>query len=105
MKKVSSKSKIFISFCAVILAVKSRKKVRWTDLVFGVLIGIPNYFSTRFMLLSLSQVPAVVAYPSYSVSSIVLVTLVGVIVFKEKLSRRKLMAMGVILAALVLLNL
>lgn len=89
----------------VSLCIAKKQKITIADFLCGLAIGIPNYFSTRFMLLSLSRVPAVVAYPSYSVSSIVLVTLVGVIVFKEKLSRRKLMAMGVILAALVLLNL
>lgn len=73
--------------------------------LFGLAIGVPNYFSSRFLLLSLSQVPAVVAYPSFSVGVIVLVTLMGVLAFKEKLSRRKLIAMGMIMAALALLNL
>jgi len=50
-------------------------------------------------------VPAVIAYPSYSVSSIVLVTLGGILLFKERLSRRKMAALAIILAALVLLNL
>ena len=89
----------------VSLCIVKKQKITIADFLCGLAIGIPNYYSTRFMLLSLSRVPAVVAYPSYSVSSIVLVALVGVIVFKEKLSRRKLLAMGVILAALVLLNL
>ena len=46
-----------------------------------------------------------IAYPSFSVGTIVLVTLVGVLCFKEKLSRRKLIALGVILVSLALLNL
>ena len=66
---------------------------------------MPNYFSARFLLLSLSAVPAVIAYPSYSVGTIVLIALVGKVFFKERLSRRQLVAMGVILAALILLNL
>ena len=82
-----------------------KQKLALQDLLCGIAISIPNYYSARFMLLSLSEVPAVVAYPSYSVSSIVLVTLVGVFAFREKLSRRKLAALGLILAALVLLNL
>ena len=90
--------------CAGLCLLK-KQKLAAADVLFGIAISIPNYFSTRFMLLSLSQVPAVVAYPSYSVSSIVLVTLVGVFAFREKLSRRKLAALGMILAALVLLNL
>ena len=82
--------------CAGLCLLK-KQKLAAADVLFGIAI--------RFMLLSLSQVPAVVAYPSYSVSSIVLVTLVGVFAFREKLSRRKLAALGMILAALVLLNL
>jgi len=65
---------------------------------------VPNYFSARFLLLSLSAVPAVIAYPTYSVGTIVLITLVGRLCFGEKLSRRQIVAMGVILAALALLN-
>jgi len=89
----------------VLLAWAKRQKLAIADIAFGLLVGVPNYFSARFLLLSLSAVPAVVAYPSYSVGTIVLIALVGRAVFGEKLSRRQMIAMGVILAALVLLNL
>ena len=56
------------------------------------------------MLLSLSEIPAVVAYPTYSVGTIVAVTLAGLLLFKEKLSKRQLTALTIILAALVMLN-
>lgn len=75
------------------------------DALFGLLIGIPNYFSTRFLLLSLNQLPAVVVYPTFSAGTIVLVSLAGMLLFNEKLKGRKWMALGIILAALVLLNL
>lgn len=71
---------------------------------FGLLIGIPNYGSALFLLRSLSSIPAMIAYPTYSVASIVLVTLMGVMVFKEKLSHRQGVSMMIIFAALVLLN-
>ena len=45
-----------------------------------------------------------IAYPTYSVATIVMVTLVGVAVFREKLSRRQIVSMLLIFAALVLLN-
>lgn len=75
------------------------------DAAFGMLIGIPNYLSSRFLLLSLAHVPAVIAYPTYSVGTIVLVTLLGKLLFGERLSRRQLAALGVILVSLALLNL
>ncbi|MBQ2955742.1 MAG: DMT family transporter [Clostridia bacterium] len=90
--------------CAA-LCIAKKQSFGWKEALFGLLVGIPNYFSARFLLLSLKDVPAVVAYPSFSVGTIVLVTVVGVLCFKEKLSRRKMIALGVILVSLALLNL
>ncbi len=90
--------------CAVLCVVR-KQPVGWREALWGLMIGVPNYFSARFLLLSLKDLPAVVAYPCFSVGTIVLVTLVGALCFKEKLSRRKLIALGVILVSLVLLNL
>lgn len=89
----------------VLACLAKRQGLTRSDAAFGLLIGIPNYCSARFLLLSLADIPAMIAYPTYSVASIVLVTLVGVAVFKERLSRRQMAAMLVIFAALVLLNL
>ena len=97
----------FLAACVlcVLLAAAKRQKLTLFDVLFGLLVGVPNYFSARFLLLSLGAVPAVIAYPSYSVGTIVLVTLVGRAAFGERLSRRQIAAMGVILTALILLNL
>jgi len=89
----------------VALCIVRKQTLCWQDAIFGLLIGVPNYCSARFLLLSLNSVPAVVAYPSFSVGTIVLVTIAGMVFFGEKLSRRKWAAMAIILAALVLLNL
>ena len=90
--------------CAGLALLRRQGMTMW-DALCGMLIGVPNYFSARFLLLSLSQVPAVVAYPTYSVATIVLITVVGMLAFGERLTRRQKLAMGVILVALVLLNL
>jgi len=76
----------------------------WKDVLFGVMLGVPNFFSCRFLLKSLSAVPAVIAYPTYSVAAVVVVTMAGVIAFKEKLSKKQWLSLGMILVALVLLN-
>ena len=90
---------------AILLALRQGEKPRVPDVLAGALIGVPNYFSARFILLALGQVPAVVVYPVYSVGTIVLITLIGIVAFRERLNRRKAIAMGLILAALALLNL
>lgn len=89
--------------CAVLVVVKKERPGRW-EVLFGLLIGIPNYFSARFLLKSLEQLSAVIVYPTYSVATIVAVTLAGVCFFKERLGRRQWLALGIILVALVLLN-
>ena len=88
----------------VLLCIIRKQTPGAMDMLFGLAIGIPNYYSARFLLLSIGEIPAMVAYPSFSVGTIIVVALVGVLCFREKLNRRKLVALGVILAALVLLN-
>lgn len=101
---------LFYTFLAALIlafamALYKRETVKAADVFSGVLIGIPNYFSARFILLALGQVSAVVVYPVYSVGTIIVITLVGLIVFHEKLSRQKTCAMALILIALAVLNL
>ena len=89
---------------AFLLVLKSKKKVSPKDVIFGVILGVPNYFSSRFLLLSLSSMSAVVVYPTYSVATMIVITVVGVLAFKEKLDRKKAIALGMIVLALGLLN-
>lgn len=92
-----------LALCGAMCIVK-KQRLALADVLFGAAVGIPNYLSSKFLLLSLGSVPAVAAYPTFSVGTIVLVTAAGVLLFKEKLEKRKLIALGVILAALALLN-
>lgn len=100
---------LFITFIvafllALLAAFKAKNKISVKDVLFGVIIGVPNYYSARFLLLALGSVDAVLAYPMYSVTTIVVITLVGILAFREKVSAKKMWALGMIAAALVLLN-
>lgn len=101
---------IFFTFLAALLlcaaiAVCKKESLSKKDIACGVMIGVPNYFSAIFLLNSLLHVPAIIVYPTYSVSTIICVTLSGILFFKEKLSRQQIFAIVLILIALVLLNL
>jgi len=87
------------------LCIYKKQGLSLMDVVFGLAIGIPNYFSALFLLRSLEAIPAVVAYPSYSAGTIIMITVVSMLIFKERLNKRKMIALGIILAALVFLNL
>lgn len=93
---------LLLSVVGVIL---SGEKIEKKDFAFGLLIGVPNYFSARFLLLALGSVEAVIAYPVYSVATLITITATGLIAFHEKLSRKKAVALLMIVAALCLLNL
>lgn len=101
---------LFTFACAGLLSlilwlVRERKEGCAWDVLLGVLVGIPNYFSARFLLQALHTLPASVVYPVYSAATIAAVAVCGIVLFGEKTDRRKRIALGLILAALVLLNL
>jgi multidrug transporter EmrE-like cation transporter len=89
--------------CTVLVLVK-KEKPGLRELLYGSLIGIPNFFSAKFLLEALTKLPAVVVYPSFSVATMLIVTLAGVAVFRERLSKQQWIALAAIIIALVFLN-
>jgi len=89
--------------CAILFGLK-REKAGIREVFFGLLIGIPNFFSAKFLLAALKTVPAVIVYPVCSVGTILVVTMAGVLLFRERLEKKQWLALGMILMALVLLN-
>ena len=96
----------FVAALLLCLALMFARKQRpgAVEVLFGVLIGIPNFFSAKFLLGALESVPAVIAYPTYSVATLLIITLTGVVLFHEKLRKHQWGALVIILLALVLLN-
>lgn len=90
-------------FCILCMLVKGQRIGKW-EVLFGLLIGIPNFYSSKFLLRALEAVAAVIAYPVYSVAGILVVTMAGVLLFRERLEKRQWIALAIILAALILLN-
>lgn len=75
------------------------------ELGYGTLLGIPNFFSSLFLLKSLDTVAAVIAFPTFSVAVILVVAVAGIFVFHEHLQRRQFIGGILICIALALLNL
>ncbi len=86
------------------LVVYKKERPGFREFLYGTLIGIPNFYSARFLLGALTKLPAVVVYPSFSVATMLIVTLTGVAVFRERLSKVQWIALAAIIAALILLN-
>ena len=81
------------------------ERLGWKELGFGLLLGVPNFLSSLFLLKALATVPAVIAFPTYSVATILVVALAGLLIFREKLSKKQVIGSFLICVALVLLNL
>ena len=87
-----------------VLVLRNRERITKQEVLFGILIGVPNYFSARFLLWALADVPAVIAYPTYSIAAMAVIGAAGVLVFREKLTKRQWTAYGMVILAVGLLN-
>ena len=87
------------------LVIWRKERLGKAELLFGVLVAFPNYFSSKFLLAALEQLDAVITYPCYNVGTILIATLMGIFFFRERLRKNQWVAMAAIVAALILLNL
>ena len=94
---------VALILCVGLIVVK-KESFSWKDIAFGILLGVPNYFSASFLLKALNDFAAVIVFPTFSVATVVVISMTGVLAFKEKLSKKQWIGIGVILIALVLLN-
>ena len=88
----------------VLLIMAKKERMGWKDVCFGILLGMPNYFSAKFLLKALNDLAAVVVFPTFSVATMVVISMAGLFIFKEKLSKKQWIGIGMILVALALLN-
>lgn len=87
-----------LGIIALIFAlITKRVQLKWKNVVGGIFLGIPNYFSIYFLLLALENgLDGSVAYPISNILIVGSSALVGYFLFKERLS--KLNIVGVCLA-------
>ena len=94
---------VAMALCTGIMVYK-RERPGIRELLFGTAIGVPNFFASKFLLLALKDLPSVVVFPSFSIATMLIVTMAGVVFFKERLHIRQWLALAAIIAALLLLN-
>lgn len=86
-----------------------RRPIRREAVLRGLLLGIPNFASTYFLLESLKAPVfaglSAVVYALYSVLGVTLAFAAGALLWRERVTRRNLVGVGVAIAAIVLLNL
>lgn len=84
--------------------ITGKSKFALKNLLWGIALGVPNFLTLWFFFRSLDsgQLESTQVYPIYNIGVVVLSTFVGLILFKEKLSRSNwfgiLLSVGAILA-------
>ena len=99
-----STAALFAYLLSLLEKKKTGKKILALELLSGVFVGIPNYFSSYLLLRSLQTLPAFVASPLFSTGTILLVLVICAVFLGERLGRFQLFGIGLILAALVFLG-
>lgn len=95
-----------LTFFLMVRAIRKGKETySAVDLISGICVGIPNYFHSALLLAAVTCLPAYIVYPCFSVGTILVVTIVSVLVLKDRLTKQQTAGCGLILVALTLLNL
>lgn len=98
---IFSSAFIYSSLYILINKIKVDKNTSFS----GMVLGVPNVFSTIFLLGALALLPAILVYPLMNVGIIVLTTLLAFLIWKEKLNRWGVYALISGIIAILLLSL
>ena len=75
------------------------------DVPTGLAVGIPNLFTTFFLVKAFATVKATLAFPLFSSGTILAITLGGILIFHERPGRRDSAAIVMITAGVALMGL
>jgi drug/metabolite transporter (DMT)-like permease len=98
---IFSSALVYSSIYIIIKKIKiSRQTALW-----GLVLGVPNVFSTVFLLGALALLPAILVYPLMNVGIILFTTGLAFLIWKEKLNRWGVFALASGLLAILFLSL
>ncbi|MEM6297465.1 MAG: hypothetical protein AAF740_02125 [Bacteroidota bacterium] len=80
-------------------------RIKLKSVLWGIALGIPNYFSVYLMLVTLRDFggDGAFVFPMYNILIIIFSTLISVFFFREKLSRINFLGIGLALIAILLI--
>lgn len=80
------------------------RRIKLIDAILGIVAGVPSQLISLFLLRSLTTLPAFVVFPLFSVGVILIVNIINLLFFREKLTKSQVIAMGFIMFSIILLN-
>lgn len=91
---------------AVVLLAKGKMpwKCRKNDFSVGIFIGLSNIFTTLFMLKSYTAVSANIVAPTTAAGNMIFAAVIGKVMFKEEVNKNTVIALGMAIASVILVN-
>lgn len=89
--------------CWAVIVVRRRRPKRH-ELAVGALLGVPNFFSSYFLLHALDRLPAGVVYPVVSAGGVVAASIAGLLLWRERHSPLGWIGIGLAAIAVALVS-
>lgn len=89
---------------AWIVVAARRRRFGLAELGVGIAVGVPNLFSIGSLVDALQTLPAAVVFPVFAAGTLLVVQLAGIALFGERPDRHRWAAVGLTLAAVILIN-
>lgn len=102
----------FIYFVALVFGIiivvwdiaRGKSKWQWKSALGGIMLGVINYFSTYCVYNSMRYFDNVMLFPIYNIGVVSLTALVGWLFFKEKLTWKNYLGLGIAIIAVILIT-
>lgn len=102
----------FIYFVALVFGiiivvwdiVRGKSRWQWKSAAGGIMLGVINYFSTFCVYNSMRCFDNVVLFPIYNIGVVSLTAIVGWLLFKEKLTWKNYLGLGIAIIAVILIT-
>jgi drug/metabolite transporter (DMT)-like permease len=90
-------------FAAIFQFLKNKIKFTYKELLGGIALGIPNYYSIYFFIQALrSDMPSTTVFIINNVAIVILSTLLGIFFFQEKLLRKNWIGIALAIVSIIL---
>lgn len=99
-----------VAFLVCLIAIVNQKNnsevrpVLWKSMILGLLLGIPNLYSSIFMIKALSGLKAVIAFPLANISIILLGSFWGILYWKDIITRKQKFGIALALISIIILS-
>ncbi len=88
----------------ILQSFKTKPDIQWKNILGGIALGIPNFFSIYLLLLALQQgFDGSVVFPINNIGILVTATILGIIIFHERMTKPKLIGFGFAVLAIILI--